>query len=138
MKLARRIRLPILILLALAACSREVPQSWLKPVRIVNIPADVRKALVIAHSSSVLSGYGPLAGVLNELLSRDLNDLAPGLNDVDWSQETCIWTFDTTISEVAASGATVTIKPTHEEGSGIRFWFFPKASLGKIKKIQFE
>ncbi len=125
-------------LLALVACSHDPPQRWEKPTRVVNISADVRTALRISGSSSSLSTYGPLAGILNELLPRDMSDLVGDLNDVDWSRDICIWTFDTEVMEVSASGSTLLIKPVHQEGTGIRLWFFQKASLGGVKKIRFE
>ena len=138
MKLTLRMILSMLTILGLAVCSPATPQPWVKPKRIIDIPVDVRKALLIASSSSVISKYGPVAGVLTELLSRDMNELSDDLKNVDWSQETCIWTFDTTVNEVSVNGSTLIIKPTHQEGTGIRFWFFQKPLLEKVKKIEFE
>jgi len=133
-----RIMLSLSALLGLAVCSDATPQHWVKPKRVIAIPADVRKALLIASSSSILSKYGPVAGVLAELLPKDLNELSGELKDVDWSQDTCIWTFDTAVNEVSAHGPTLIIRPTHEEGTGIRLWFFEKGLVRKVKKIQFE
>lgn len=138
MELTWKMMLSILALLSLAVCSHATPQSWVKPKRVIHIPADVRKALLIASSSSVLSKYGPVAGVLTELLPKDLNELSGDLKDVDWSRETCIWTFDTTVGEVSVKGSTLIIKPIHEENTGIRFWFFQKALVANVKRIQFE
>ena len=138
MGLTYRTMLSLFALLSLAACSHTTSLIWVKPKRVVDIPADVRKALLIASSSSILSKYGPIAGVLSELLPKDMSELSGDLKDVDWSQQTCIWTFDTAISEVSMNGSTLLIRPVPEEGKGIRFWFFQKASTGNVKKIQFE
>ena len=104
MEVLRRVVLSMVTLLALVACSHDPPQRWEKPTRVVNISADVRTALRISGSSSSLSTYGPLAGILNELLPRDTSDLVVILNYVDWSRDICIWTFDTEVMEVSASG----------------------------------
>ena len=138
MEVACRAVLSMVTLLAFVACWDDTPKRWEKPNRVVNVSADARKALRISGSSSIVSTYGPLAGILNELLPRDMSDLSGELNDVDWSRDICIWTFDTEVNEVSVRGSTLLIKPVHQEGTGIRFWFFQKASLGKVKKIKFE
>jgi hypothetical protein len=119
-------------------CHRADAESWTKPHRVISVPADVRKALILASSSSVLSKYGPLAGVLNELLPKDLKDLTVEPVAVDWSHERCIWTFDTRIDAVMFNGSVLKVRSTREENTGVRLWFFDKPGSMEIRQIQFD
>lgn len=126
-----------LVLLVLGSCSPS-GSAWVQPSRVINVPVDVRKALIIASSSSVLSEYGPLAGALVEMLPKDLGELHGELVNVDWSTQRCVWTFDTAIEAVSVRRSIMLIRFTHQEGTGVRFWFFDKKTLGPVKKIEFE
>jgi hypothetical protein len=128
----------ILILFLLTGCPRTGSEAWLKPNRVVNVQADVRKSLIIASSSSVLAKYGPLAGVLAELMPIDMKELTTETTNVDWTRERCIWTFDATVDEVSPRNSILIIRATPRPGSGIKFWFFDKAKIPRVTQIQFE
>lgn len=126
------------LFVTLCGCKREHPQAWIKPNRVVVVAADARKSLLIASSSSVLSKYGPLAGVLSELLPIDLKELTIEPASIDWTKERCVWTFDTTVDQVTMKGYTLVIRAVPREGAGLRFWFFDKTKLLKIERIEFD
>jgi hypothetical protein len=138
----KRVRHPVvaslIVFLLVVGCSPKTKEVWIKPKRSLDIPADVHKALLISGNSSVLSSYGPLSGILREMLPVDLGEFSPPLAGVDWSKEQCLWTFDAAVSEVSIRGSDLRIRFAPQKGVGIQFWFFEGASFRKIKRLKYD